>query len=155
MGRLLKSFMMKFYKIGLLLWALTLGCVASAQMENESSEIEQIRKTLMDYIEGTANGEPERLRDAFHQDLNLYSVAGDTLRPLSGQTYIGYFEDRKPRNRIGRIISIDYENDAATAKIEILMPARKRMYTDYLLLLKLQGKWKIIHKSFTFRAYPE
>ena len=135
--------------------AIAVGSLANAQTEDSPSEIEQIRKTLMDYIDGTANGEPERLREAFHPDLNLYSVAGDSLRALSGQTYIGYFEDRKPRNRIGRIISIDYENDAATAKIEILMPARKRMYTDYLLLLKLEGKWQIIHKSFTFRAYPE
>ena len=147
--------MMKTLRIGILLLAIALGSIGNAQMESEASEIEQIRKTLLDYIEGTANGEPERLRAAFHKDLYLYSVAGDTLRPLSGQTYIGYFEDRKPRNRIGRIISIDYENDAATAKIEILMPARKRIYTDYLLLLKLQSNWKIIHKSFTFRAYPE
>ena len=145
----------KAYAHSIYLIALLMGMFVSAQSTENNSEIEQIRETLMDYIEGTANGEPERLRMAFHEDLNLYSVAADTLRPLSGQTYIGYFEDRKPRNRIGRIISIDYENDAATAKIEILMPARKRMYTDYLLLLKLQGKWKIIHKSFTFRAYPE
>ena len=141
---------LSFLGLGLL-WGLS----ANGQSENTASEIEQIRETLMDYIEGTAEGEPERLRNAFHEDLYLYSVAGDTLRPLSGQTYIEYFEDRKPRNRIGRIIAVDYENDAATAKIEILMPARKRMYTDYLLLLKLEGKWKIIHKSFTFRAYPE
>lgn len=140
-------------RVFILLVSFTISGLSIAQ--EDQSDIEQIRKTLMDYIEGTANGEPERLRDAFHEDLNLYSVAGDSLRPLSGQTYIGYFEDRKPRNRIGRIISIDYENDAAIAKIEILMPARKRVYTDYLLLLKLKGKWKIIHKSFTFVAYPE
>lgn len=140
-------------RVFILLVSFTISGLSIAQ--EDQSDIEQIRKTLMDYIEGTANGEPERLRDAFHEDLNLYSVAGDSLRPLSGQTYIGYFEDRKPRNRIGRIISIDYENDAAIGKIEILMPARKRVYTDYLLLLKLKGKWKIIHKSFTFVAYPE
>ena len=146
---------MRSIKIGIFVLALLLTSISRAQTEDNSPEFEQIRKTLMDYIEGTANGEPERLREAFHPDLNLYSVAGDSLRALSGQTYIGYFEDRRSRNRIGRIISIDYENDAATAKIEILMPARKRIYTDYLLLLKIQGKWKIIHKSFTFIPYPE
>ena len=53
------------------------------------------------------------------------------------------------------MLSIDFEGNAAVAKIEILMPARKRIYTDYLMLLKFKGKWKIIHKSFTFKNYPE
>ncbi len=56
-------------------------------------------------------------------------------------------------NRIGRVVSIDYTDSAATAKIEIDMPARKRLYTDYLILLKYEGQWKIIHKSFTFKEY--
>lgn len=41
-------------------WAL------NAQAVDSPSEIEQITATLMDNIEGTANGEPERLRRAFH-----------------------------------------------------------------------------------------
>ncbi len=120
-----------------------------------SLERERITKTLMDYIEGTANGEPERLRSAFHPDLNLYSINQGSLSSLSGEKYISYFENRQKRNRIGRIVSIDYENDAAMAKIEVLIPERRRMYTDYLLLLKIKGEWKIIHKSFTWREHPE
>ncbi|MDX6183962.1 hypothetical protein LNP22_13180 [Flavobacterium flavipigmentatum] len=39
-----------------------------------------------------------------------------------GQEYIGNFKDGKKSNRIGRILFIDIENDAAIAKVEILMP---------------------------------
>ena len=141
----------KFILFGL---ALLIGLNTNAQTENSKSELEQITESLMDYIDGTGNGEPERLKKAFHTDLNLYSIDSDSLKTLSGKTYISYFENRKKRNRLGRIVSIDYENDAASAKVEVIMPARKRIYTDYLLLLKVEGNWKIIHKSYTFKEYP-
>jgi len=122
---------------------------------NAQTEIELITKTLMDYIEGTANGEPERLKNAFHKDLNLYHVAGDSLVVWSGERYVGNVKPGKKSNRIGKIVAIDYEHNAASAKIEVDMPGMKRIYTDYLLLLKVEGAWKIIHKSFTFVKYPE
>ncbi|MDF1695512.1 MAG: nuclear transport factor 2 family protein [Saprospiraceae bacterium] len=119
------------------------------------TETEQISKTLMDYIEGTANGEPDRLREAFDKDFNLYFVKDDSLQVWSGEGYINRIKKGKKNNRIGRIISIDFENNAASAKVEIDMPGMKRIYTDYFLLLKMEGRWKIVHKSFTFRPYPE
>ncbi len=128
---------------------------SNASISEYSSEIQLITNTLMDYIEGTANGEPDRIKNAFHPDLNLYTVDEGNLKTRSGQRYISIFEDGKKRNRIGRIISIDFENDAAMAKIEVVMPDMKRVYTDYLLLLKLEAGWKIIHKSYTYRAYPD
>jgi len=121
----------------------------------DNPEIKAITKTLNDYLEGTSNGEPERLKRAFHKDLNLYSVNSDTLRTWSGKGYISNFKPGEKHNRIGKIISIDYENDAAVAKIEILMPGNKRVYTDYMLMLKVEGAWKIIHKSFTSRPEAE
>lgn len=119
------------------------------------TEQEHITKMLMDYIEGTANGEPERVKSAFHKDLNLYTVVDDSLKVWNGQKYISGIKKGAKSNRIGRIVNIDIENNAASAKIEILMPDRKRKYTDYLLLLKFQNEWKIIHKSYTYVNYPE
>ncbi|MBC2846033.1 nuclear transport factor 2 family protein [Winogradskyella flava] len=119
------------------------------------SEIEAINKVLYDYIEGTANGEPDRLREAFDEDFNLYFIREDSLQVWSGKKYVDNVKQGQKSNRIGKVLSIDYEGNAAVAKIEILMPARKRIYTDYLMLLKIKDKWKIIHKSFTFKNYPE
>ena len=109
----------------------------------------------MDYIEGTANGEPSRLRRAFHPDFKLYFVKDDKVSEWSGREYIQNIQEGQKRNRIGRIISIDEENDAAQAKVEIRMPDRQRIYTDYFLLLKLSDEWKIIHKSFTFKTMDD
>ena len=122
---------------------------------NAQSEIEQINSVLYDYIEGTANGEPDRLKRAFDENFNLYFIREDSLQVWSGKKYVDNVKPGKKSNRIGKVLSIDYKGDAAIAKIEILMPARKRIYTDYLMLLKVNKQWKIIHKSFTFKNYPE
>jgi hypothetical protein len=131
------------------------GLRLHAQTTNSKSEIEQITATLMDYIEGTANGEPERLRRAFHPDFNLYTVTDkDSLRIRSGKEYVGNIQEGEKSDRIGRIISIDYEKDAAIAKAEIIIP-NWRIFTDYFLLLKYEGTWKIVQKSYTWREYPK
>jgi putative intracellular protease/amidase len=121
---------------------------------NLKSDLEQITEILLDYIEGTANGQPERLRKAFHPDFNLYTIAKDTLWVRSGEQYISNTKVGEKSNRIGKIISIDIEKDAAIAKAEIEIP-NWRIFTDYFLILKYQGAWKIVHKSYTWRDIPK
>lgn len=122
-------------------------------VQSLKSDAEQIKEILLDYIEGTANGQPERLRRAFHPDFNLYTVAKDTLWIRSGQQYIANFKNGEKNNRKGQIISIDIENDAAIAKAKISIPGK--IFTDYFLILKYQGAWKIVHKSYSWRELPQ
>lgn len=126
-----------------------------SQAINAQNEIGLITNTLNDYIEGTANGQPERVQRAFHPELNLYSIANDSLSTWNGLNYISRITKGEKSNRIGRIVSIDYVHNAAMAKIEIVMPSAKRIFTDYLMLLKYGGDWKIIHKSYTATNYPK
>ena len=122
---------------------LVLSVSASAQ-----SEADAVRATAMDYIEGTANGEIERIRRAFHETAALYAVNDEGgLRKIPIDQYIGYFKPGVKNDRQGKIISVDLVNDAAQVKIEIV--SGQWRFTDYLLLLKLDGGWKIINKSFT------
>ena len=145
---------MKLSKV-LLIAFIFVGVISlNAQTENNQSEIAQIEETLMNYIDGTANGEPEKLKKAFHPDFNLYTISNDSLRVRSGKKYIGNVKDGEKSNRIGRIISIDYENDAAIAKAEIIIP-NWRIFTDYFLLMKYEGSWKIVQKSYTYRPFPK
>lgn len=114
-----------------------------AQSDNEA-----VRATATDYIEGTANGEPNRLKRAFHEGAALYGVNDDgSMRRVPIAQYIGYFKPGVKNDRDGKIVAVDIVNNAANVKIEILSGPWK--YTDYLLLLKLDGQWKIINKSYT------
>ncbi len=145
---------MKLSKILLITFIFGGVICVKAQTENNQSEIAQIEETLMSYIDGTANGEPKKLKKAFHPDFNLYAISNDSLRVRSGKKYIGNVKEGEKSNRIGRIISIDYENDAAIAKAEIIIP-NWRIFTDYFLLMKYEGSWKIVQKSYTYRPFPK
>jgi len=140
-------------KIFALLALLFIQFNVSAQTSD--SAIAQITETIMNYIDGTANGDPEKLRKVFHPDFNLYAVTDkDSLLIRSGEKYISNIKPGEKVNRIGRVISIDVENNAAIAKAEIVIPGW-RIFTDYFLLMKYEGSWKIVQKSYTWRAYPK
>lgn len=149
---IIQSLKMKLSKFSLTILLVIAFSTANAQ--SSQSEIAQITQTLMDYIDGTANGEPEKLVKVFHPEFKLYTVDKDSLRIRSGEKYISGVKKGEKTNRIGRIISIDFEKDAATAKAEIIIPGW-RIFTDYFLLLKYQGSWKIVQKSYTWRDYPK
>lgn len=136
----------------LLIFITLMGSFLMIRAQNEISEITE---TLNDYIQGTAMGEPERLRDAFDKDFNLFLVAADTLRVIDGIGYIDRVEEGKSYNREARILSIDVENNAAMAKIEVYFPEDKRRATDYLLLLKTENRWKILHKIINLNTFND
>lgn len=138
----------------LLIWAaLLLGACSPSEVSQgqTDADIERplIEATLMDYIEGTSNGQPDRLRRAFHPDFNLYSVNSDgSLRTWTGEDYISNITPGKKNSRVGKVLSIDYDKDVAIAKAEILIPGN-RVFTDYFLMVKFDNQWQIIHKSYT------
>ena len=60
-----------------------------AQTPQVAEDLPLITATLMDYIDGTANGDPDQVRRAFHPDFNLYTVNdADSLWIRSGAKYI-------------------------------------------------------------------
>lgn len=125
--------------------AMLLATSISASAQSEETAV---RATAMDYIEGTANGEIERIRRAFHETAALYAVNDNGgLRKIPIDKYIGFFKPGQKSDRQGKIVSVDIANDAAQVKIEIVSGQWK--FTDYLLLLKLEEGWKIINKSYT------
>ena len=71
------------------------------------------------------------------------------FRVWSGKAYIEDTKEGQPTGEIGEILSIDYENDIATAKIRISDPTNDSPYIDYLMLIKVNGHWVIVHKVFT------
>ncbi len=121
------------------------------EITNEK-EIGLINATLNDYIIGTAESDVPRIEKAFQEGLNLYYIKERNIAVIKRNNYIENFK-KNNYNRIGKVLSIDYEGTAASAKLEVIMPNRNRTVIDYLTLLKLDGTWKIIHKSFADKKY--
>jgi|GEM_PF-471479 len=133
-------------------YAIWKNAICSAGSSVLTSDIEGITATLMDYIEGSTNGQPDRLKKAFHSDLNLYYIRDGALKTWSGTDYIADTKEGVSTGESGKIISIDYENDIAVAKVQISHPKSSTPYIDYFMLTKINGHWTIVHKMFTKRV---
>ena len=117
------------------------------------SEIAAIEKTLQTYFDGLYEGDTKKLGEAFHPASHLYSVGADgTAADLPRAEWFRMVESRpsassKGDERRDRIVSIDFSGPAtAFAKVECQLPPR--YFTDYLTLLKLDGRWQVIAKAF-------
>lgn len=116
-----------------------------------ADDLSGIRTAVEQYFDGTENGKPALLRDTFASSLEIQFVAPDgTLGRITADEYIGRIIEGKKANRKGHIVSIDVTGNAAVAKAEIDMG--KRVYTDYLLLLRLEQGWRVTNKIATYRT---
>ncbi len=116
-------------------------------------EEDAIRKTLQNYIDGSSYNDPELIQSVFYEEADLFlSKKDQELWILSPEEYGKLFENRKKgefNGRIGNILMIDFENNIACAKAEILIPSRDLKFIDIFLLKKIGGNWKIISKAAT------
>ena len=70
--------------------------VSSLEAQTSDPEIAAIQSTLNDYIQGSTNGQPERLKKVFHPNLNLYSIRNGKLSVWSGKDYIKSTKEGQP-----------------------------------------------------------
>lgn len=124
----------------------------SAQAQNQ--EEAAVRAALENYFRGHATGQGEHFRKIFHPDAKLFAVREGKYWQLTSEEYIARApgkpaDDEAQRKRM--IESVDISGNAASAKIVLDYPQVK--FIDYMSLLKIDGEWKIINK--TFDAQPK
>ncbi len=136
--------------------ALVLFANATAIAQNEE---EAIRESLQSYIDGSSYSDPEKIIAPFYDDARMFLFHKDKpIYLLSPKEYAELFKKRekgKFNGRVGKILSVDQENDIAMAKAEIVIEARKMRFIDLFILKKLEGEWKIISKAATLMPEEE
>lgn len=115
----------------------------------QADEKAAVRVPLENYIKGHETGDPEYMKKAFHTEGKLIFVRDGKYTTRTFAEYIGGMSgkpaaDEKDRKR--SIESIDVMGTAAVAKVILDYPAVK--FIDYFTLLKIDGEWKIVNKSF-------
>ena len=115
----------------------------------DEKEKELVKIPLENYLQAHATGKPEFIRRAFHPEAHITAFRDGKLLNLSVEEFASRFngksaddEDQRKRS----IESIDISGNAAIAKIVLDYPTVK--FVDYMTLLKIDGEWKIINKSF-------
>lgn len=114
-----------------------------------NDQFTEIKTVIEKYLDGTSQGKPELVSEAFLPSLEVQWLGeGDVLLRRPGPDYISRIEEGREVPRIGRIVSIDATGKSAMAKVEIEW--NDRLYTDYMLLLRVEGEWRIANKIATW-----
>jgi hypothetical protein len=115
----------------------------------ESAEEAGVRATIENYFRGHATGDGEYFKRAFHTDARLFWIRDGKLTTRTSAEYIAGANGKAPADepeRKRRIESIDITGNAAVAKVTLDYPTVR--FTDYMSMLKIDGEWKIINKTF-------
>lgn len=121
-------------------------CIGFSQSDSEKKAIKQ---TIENYFVGYDKGDVELLKKAFHPDCVIkyldikskkYSTfTMDQLNKFMKNLPSGWSSEPK-------LFNIDYHGTAAQAKVSVYIKKFKLTWTDFISLLKIDGKWTIVSK---------
>ena len=119
-------------------------------------EVERIKASVMEYVEGVVEFDFPRGMDPWHPDGLKFSYNREEDK-LIRETILESKPDlseeeikqaRKVVHQRGTIEYVDWTGTAASVKL-LWVSERQgthREYTDYILLLKVRDEWKIVSK---------
>lgn len=134
----------------LALGAVPMALLAARPLLPADPEEAAVRDALQHYLNGHATGSAEEFRQAFHPRANLYFIRDGQFAERTSADYIagakggGPAPDEARRKR--RIDQVDVTGTAAIATIVLEYPGVT--FTDYMSLLKVDGRWQIVAKVF-------
>ena len=117
--------------------------------QTEEEEKAAIAKTIHLYFEGMMERDRSKLDLAFDPSARLIGYRGDkfTVTPYeewASGTAKG--EKRNPADFKNHLIDFEIKGYTAVAKTELYWPGI--YYYDFLTLIKIDGQWKIVHKTW-------
>jgi hypothetical protein len=115
----------------------------------QSAEEAAVRQAIEHYFRGHATGQGEHFRKVFHPESKLFAVRDGKFWQLTSEEYIARAPGKAPADEAQRkrsVETVDVAGNAAVAKVVLDYPNVK--FTDYMSLLKIDGEWKIVNKTF-------
>jgi hypothetical protein len=122
---------------------------SSTEKASSAAENQAVRVPLEHYLQGHATGDGAHFRAAFHPEAKLFFIREGKLSTRTSEEYIAGARGTPPADEAQRkrwIESVDIAGNAAVAKIILDYPTTR--FVDYMSLLKIEGEWKIVNKTF-------
>ncbi len=115
----------------------------------QTVESDLAKLPLQNYVRAHETGDGEFIRRAFTTDAKVVGYMNGELISWSVEDFVALFggkpaADEAKRKRSIEIVEIT--GDAAVGRVVLDYPSVK--FVDYMALLKIDGQWKITHKSF-------
>ena len=135
--------------------AVALILTGAADLSARWADEAAIRQTVQYYFDGGKNRDSVALRKAFHPDARMLFAKDGKLVVVPIGEYIARVAENKLKpgevdSTKRRVTSVDVAGDAAIASLEL--ERRDALLTDYMSLLKVDGRWVIVNKIFAREA---
>ena len=111
-------------------------------------------RVLSDYFDGLHHGDTSILKRVFHPAAQYACATDGSLLQLRMEDYFPIVDARpspasRGEARTDRILSIDFAGPV-TAFARVECSIAPKAFTDFLTLVKLDGRWQIIAKVFHY-----
>jgi putative lumazine-binding protein len=130
---------------------LTVALMSAWRFSSQAQRAEEVavRVPLENYLKGHATGDGDYMRKAFHPEAKVFSFRDDKLNQLTSAEFAARFTGEPAPDEAQRkrwIESVKITGNVGVGVIVLDYPTVK--FTDYMSLLKVDGEWKIINKTF-------
>ncbi len=120
-------------------------------MGADKTNLELIQQTVQYYFDGLYHSDIEKLKKAFHPNAQVIGYFQGTLLFNSLEQFLEFVKATPAPSESGekydmRIVSVDMTGNEAVTKVADLYLGFR--FTDYLSLLKIDGNWVIVNKTF-------
>lgn len=118
-----------------------------------ATDTKAITETVQLYLDGLYEGDTDKIAKAFHPTSSLASEDNGVLTQLPREQWLDRVRNRpsgkaQGLSRHDEILQID-QSSPTTAFVKLKCALPPRFFTDYLLLLKVEGRWQVAQKVFT------
>jgi hypothetical protein len=134
-----------------LIAAALLACAAPSATA-QSSEEQAVRAAVNQYLRGHATGDGAEMRKAFLPTAHIEGIREGKFVSWTVEDYCSRFTGKPAADEASRkrsIDSVDFSGSAAMARATLVHGAVT--FTDYFVLLKVDGEWKIANKVYSSR----
>jgi Putative lumazine-binding len=119
-----------------------------------SGDFQDVAAVLAVYFDGLHFADSKRLAQIFHPQAQYVCVTDGTLLYRDMATYFPVVDARispasKGEARKDEIVSIEFAGPV-TARAMLYCTMGDRLYTDFMTLIKLDGRWQVISKVFHY-----
>jgi hypothetical protein len=126
--------------------------LAPAFVAAQSSEEKAVRAAVEQYFRGHSTGSSAEMRKAFLPTAHVEGNRDGKFVSWTAEEYSSRFSGKPAADEVSRrrtIDSVDVSGSAAMARATLVHGATT--FTDYFVLLKVDGEWKIANKVYSAR----
>lgn len=130
----------------------TLLLVTPSIPRGQGSDDSAVRTVVNQYFRGHATASADEMRKAFMPTAHIEGIRNGKFVSWTVEEYCANFKGTPPADETARrrtIDSVDVSGTAAMAKATLVHGATT--FTDYFVLLKDNGEWKIANKVYSSR----